>query len=40
MSDYLLSFKEHLEAEGKSALTVKSYLSDMKHFRRWFEETV
>jgi len=39
MSDYLLSFKENLEAGGKSTLTVKSYLSDMKHFSRWFEET-
>jgi integrase/recombinase XerC len=39
VSDYLLSFKENLEAGGKSALTVKSCLPDTKHFRRWFEET-
>ena len=39
MSDYLPSFKKNLEVEGKNALTIKSYLSDMRHFRRWFEQT-
>jgi site-specific recombinase XerC len=39
MSDYLPSFKNNLEAEGKSAFTIESYISDMEHFRRWLEET-
>jgi site-specific recombinase XerD len=39
MSKHLLSFKESLRAEGKSELTIKSYLSDMGKFIQWFEES-
>jgi len=39
MSNHPLSFKENLEAESKSALTIRSDLSHMKHSRRWFGQT-
>jgi len=39
MSDHLSSFEKSLRSEGKSTLTIKSYLSDMNKFAQWFEET-
>jgi len=39
MSNYLPTFEKSLQAEGKSPLTIKSYLSDMRHFAQWFEKT-
>jgi len=39
MTNYLSTFEESLQAEGKSPSTVRGYLSDMRSFARWFEET-
>ena len=39
MSDHLSTFEKSLQAEGKSPLTIKGYLSDMRTFAQWFEET-
>jgi site-specific recombinase XerD len=39
MTDYLAGFKKALRVEGKSELTIKSYLSDMGKFIQWFEQS-
>lgn len=36
--DLLNQFKTHLQASGKSEITVKNYLSDIRRFIVWFEE--
>lgn len=33
------TFAEHLQAQGRSALTVKGYSSDLGHFLIWYEQT-
>lgn len=37
MSDHSQAFSQALQAEGKSDLTVKHYLSDLRQFATWFE---
>jgi integrase/recombinase XerC len=37
--DILQDFESHLKTQDRSALTVKGYLTDLKHFVRWFEKT-
>ena len=39
MTDHFDEFEQALVEEGKSPLTVKNYLSDLKHFATWFEGT-
>ncbi len=33
----LLDFQKHLEKERVSSLTIKNYLSDLRHFLNWLE---
>lgn len=35
----LAEFKKHLEAEKVSQITIKNYLSDLRHFLSWLEIT-
>lgn len=35
----LIEFKKHLKAEKISQITIKNYLSDLRHFLSWFELT-
>lgn len=35
----LAKFKKHLEAEKVSRITIKNYLSDLRHFLSWLEAT-
>jgi len=37
--DFLTTFAENLKAEGLSENTLGSYLSDLRRFAQWFEET-
>jgi site-specific recombinase XerD len=39
MDNPFTDFTETLAREGKSALTIKSYLSDLRHFAVWFTQT-
>jgi site-specific recombinase XerD len=39
MSDHLPAFAQALIREGKRPLTIKSYLSDLRHFAQWFQGT-
>lgn len=39
MNDLFDSFAQALTREGKSALTIASYLSDLNHFAIWFSQT-
>lgn len=36
----LAEFRRHLEAEKVSQITIKNYLSDLRHFLSWLEITV
>lgn len=35
----LVEFRKHLEAEKVSQITIKNYLSDLRHFLSWLEAT-
>ncbi len=36
--DILIDFKQDLEKENISAVTIKNYLSDLRHFLSWLKE--
>lgn len=36
----IVKFKKHLEKEEASPVTIKNYLSDLRHFLAWLELTV
>lgn len=36
-SEVLMKFQKHLEKEKISPMTIKNYLSDIKHFLNWLE---
>ncbi len=39
MNKQLTNFKNYLDNQDLSPLTIKGYLSDLQHFDRWFEQT-
>ena len=39
MSDSFSDFQQALIREGKSPLTIRNYLNDLKHFAAWFTQT-
>jgi len=39
MDKLLTDFRNHLNEQDLSPLTIKGYLSDLQHFARWFEQT-
>jgi integrase/recombinase XerC len=38
VGDWLDSFERYLEKQGRSELTIRSYLSDLKVFSAWYEQ--
>ena len=39
MTNHFTAFEEALRREGKSPLTISSYLSDLRHFATWFAQS-
>ena len=37
--DLLILYEEYLARSGQSSFTIKSYLSDLKLFHKWYQET-
>lgn len=38
LKDCLKDFRTHLQADGKSRLTIKAYLRDLEKLLKWFPE--